>query len=142
MVKQAPLEDDFGHLQPQDLKMEQAILGSLMIEKEAYDRVSEILKPAVFYNNSHQLMFEAIRDLEAEEKPVDFLTVTEKLDRKGHLEEVGGAIYITQLSSMVSSTAHLEYYAHIIAQKALVAHLLQLNHYGKLQKFTVLMYTI
>ena len=118
VVKQAPLEDDFGHLQPQDLKMEQAILGSLMIEKEAYDRVSEILKPAVFYNNSHQLIFEAIRDLEAEEKPVDFLTVTEKLDRKGHLEEVGGAIYITQLSSMVSSTAHLEYYAHIIAQKA------------------------
>ena len=67
VAKQAPLEDDFGHLQPQDIKMEQAILGSLMIEKEAYDRVSEILKPAVFYNNSHQLIFEAIRDLEAEE---------------------------------------------------------------------------
>ena len=118
VAKQAPLEDDFGHLQPQDIKMEQAILGSLMIEKEAYDRVSEILKPAVFYNNSHQLIFEAIRDLEAEEKPVDFLTVTEKLDRKGQLEDIGGAFYITQLSSMVSSTAHLEYYAHIIAQKA------------------------
>ena len=118
VAKQAPLEDDFGHLQQQDIKMEQAILGSLMIEKEAYDRVSEILKPAVFYNNSHQLIFEAIRDLEAEEKPVDFLTVTEKLDRKGQLEDIGGAFYITQLSSMVSSTAHLEYYAHIIAQKA------------------------
>ena len=98
--------------------MEQAVLGALMIEKDAYYQVSEILRPESFYDNRHKIIYEAIRRLNLEEKPVDILTVTEQLRSTNQLEEVGGPFYITQLSGMVASSAHIEYHARIIAQKA------------------------
>ena len=110
--------DNFGHLQPQAVELEQAVLGALMIEKDAYYQVSEILRPESFYDNRHKIIYEAIRRLNLEEKPVDILTVTEQLRSTNQLEEVGGPFYITQLSGMVASSAHIEYHARIIAQKA------------------------
>lgn len=115
----APLQDDFGRLQPQELNMERAVLGALMIERSAYSRISEILRPESFYDKRHALIFSAIRTLEMEERPIDILTVTEELRRLGTLEEAGGPFYITQLSGIVATSAHLEYHARIIAQKAL-----------------------
>ncbi len=116
--KKTPDTDDYGHLQPQAVELEQAVLGALMIEKDAYYQVSEILRPESFYDHRHQLIYESIRRLNLEEKPVDILTVTEDLRANNHLEEVGGPYYITQLSGMVASSAHIEYHARIIAQKA------------------------
>lgn len=116
--KQVPATDSYGHLQPQAVELEQAVLGALMIEKDAYYQVSEILRPESFYDHRHQLIYEAIRRLNLEEKPVDILTVTEQLKSTNNLEEVGGPFYITQLSGMVASSAHIEYHARIIAQKA------------------------
>lgn len=113
-----PATDEYGHLQPQDLEFEKVVLGALMIEKDAYALVSEILRPESFYDNRHQLIYEAIRQLNIEQKPVDILTVADQLSRNGKLEEVGGPFYITQLSGLVSSSAHIEYHARIIAQKA------------------------
>ena len=110
--------DNFGHLQPQAVELEQAVLGALMIEKDAYYQVSEILRPESFYDNRHKIIYEAIRRLNLEEKPVDILSVTEQLRSTNQLEEVGGPFYITQLSGMVASSAHIEYHARIIAQKA------------------------
>ena len=115
---QAPATDDYGHLQPQAVEFEQAVLGALMIEKDAYYQVSEILRPESFYDHRHQLIYEVIRRLNLEEKPVDILTVTEQLNSTNQLEEVGGPFYITQLSGMVASSAHIEYHARVIAQKA------------------------
>ncbi|MBR1652023.1 MAG: replicative DNA helicase [Alloprevotella sp.] len=115
----APLQDEYGHLQPQDVKMEQAVLGALLVESDAYYQIADILKPESFYEKRHQVIFEAIRRLRLEERPLDILTVTDELRRTGNLEEVGGPFYITQLSGGVSSSAHLEYHARIIAQKAL-----------------------
>ena len=112
------VNDNFGHLQPQAVELEQAVLGALMIEKDAYYQVSEILRPESFYDNRHKIIYEAIRRLNLEEKPVDILTVTEQLRSTNQLEEVGGPFYITQLSGMVASSAHIEYHARIIAQKA------------------------
>uniref|UniRef100_UPI003FEDA3D7 replicative DNA helicase n=1 Tax=Alloprevotella sp. TaxID=1872471 RepID=UPI003FEDA3D7 len=116
--KQVPTTDNYGHLQPQAVELEQAVLGALMIEKDAYYQVSEILRPESFYDHRHQLIYEAIRRLNLEEKPVDILTVTEQLKSSNSLEEAGGPFYITQLSGMVASSAHIEYHARIIAQKA------------------------
>lgn len=113
-----PEMDEYGHLQPQAVELEQAVLGALMIEKDAYYQVSEILRPESFYDNRHKIIYEAIRRLNLEEKPVDILTVTEQLRSVNKLEEVGGPYYITLLSSMVASSAHIEYHARIIAQKA------------------------
>ena len=113
----APKTDEYGHLQPQVIDFEKAVLGALMIEKDAYSQVSEILHPESFYEPRHQRIFAAIRQLNIEQKPLDILTVTEELNRQGVLEDVGGPFYITQLSSIVNSSAHLEYHARVIAQK-------------------------
>ena len=95
-----------------------------MIEKDAYSLVSEILRPESFYEHRHQLIYSAITDLAVNQKPVDILTVKEQLAKRGDLEEVGGPFYITQLSSKVASSAHIEYHARIIAQKALARELI------------------
>ena len=119
-----PEEDAYGHVQPQALEFEEAVLGALMIEQDAYSQVSEILRPESFYDHRHQLIYEAIRTLNLQQKPVDILTVTEQLRSRGDLEEVGGPFYITQLSGKVASSAHIEYHARIIAQKFLARELI------------------
>ena len=119
-----PQEDAYGHVQPQAVEIEEAVLGALMIEQDAYSQVSEILKPESFYDHRHQLIFEAIRALNVQQRPVDILTVTQHLESMGKLTEVGGPFYITQLSSKVSSSAHIEYHARIIAQKFLARELI------------------
>ena len=113
-----PFPDDYAHVQPQAVDFEQAVLGALMIEKDAYYQVSEILRPESFYDPRHRTIYEAIRRLNLEEKPVDILTVTEQLSYMGKLDEVGGPYYIAQLSGQVASSAHIEYHARIIAQKS------------------------
>ena len=116
--------DEYGHLQPQAPEFEEAVLGALMIEKDAYSQVSEILRPESFYERRNQLIFAAIVDLAVQQKPVDILTVTEQLRVRGDLEEVGGPFYIAQLSGKVASSAHIEYHARIIAQKFLARELI------------------
>lgn len=123
----APQTDNFGHLQPQDRELERAILGALLIEQEAYMQVSEILKPATFYEKRHQIIYEAIQRLNFEQKPVDILTVTHQLDTTGKLEEAGGPFYLTELSQMVYSSAHIEYHARIIADKAMARQLITIT---------------
>ena len=116
--------NDYGRIQPQAPELEEAVLGALMIEKDAYTLVSEILRPESFYEHRHQLIYSAITDLAVNQKPVDILTVKEQLSKRGELEEVGGPFYITQLSSKVASSAHIEYHARIIAQKSLARELI------------------
>ena len=118
---------DYGRLQPQAPELEEAVLGALMIEKDAYAQVSEILRPESFYEHRHQLIYSAITDLAVQQKPVDILTVTEQLRKRGDIDEVGGPFYITQLSSKVASSAHIEYHARIIAQKYLARELISFS---------------
>ena len=106
-----------GRLQPQARDLEEAVLGALLLEKDAYSIVSDILKPECFYERAHELIFTAVRDLYMRQEPVDMITVTEQLKRMGALDEVGGAPYISELTSKVASTAHLEFLSRIIAQK-------------------------
>ena len=123
-VSKEKLTDEYGHLQPQAPELEKAVLGALMIEKDAYSLVSEILKPESFYEHRHQLIYAAITDLAIQQRPIDLLTVTEHLRFMGNLDEVGGPFYITQLSGMMASSAHIEYHARIIAQKYLARELI------------------
>ena len=116
--------DEYGHLQPQALDFEEAVLGALMIEKDAYSVVSEILRPESFYDHRHQLLYKAITTLAMRQQPIDILTVAEQLRTTGELEEAGGPFYITQLSGKVASSAHIEYHARIVAQKFLARELI------------------
>ena len=110
--------NEMGKLPPQALDLEEAVLGALMIEKEAYGTVADLLRPEVFYSDQHRLIFEAIRALAAKEEPIDMMTVAEKLRQQGTFEEVGGASTLSELTRLVASTAHLRYHAQIVAQKA------------------------
>lgn len=117
-------EHNFAHLQPQAPQIEQAVLGALLIEKEAYSLISEILKPESFYDHRHELIYGAIVALAMNDRPVDILTVAEQLAKDGKLEDAGGAYYISELSGMVTSSAHIEYHARIVAQKSLARQLI------------------
>ena len=116
--------DDYGKVQPQAPELEEAVLGALMIEKDAYSQVSEILRPESFYEHRHQLIYSAITDLAINQKPVDILTVKDQLAKRGDLEDAGGPFYIAELTSKVASSAHIEYHSRIIAQKYLARQLI------------------
>ena len=122
----APIrENELGKLPPQALDFEEVVLGALMLEPEAYSLVGDILIEQSFYKEAHQNIYAAVVSLFAKDDPIDFLTVTEELRRKGHLEQVGGAVYLTHLTTGVASAAHIEYHARIIQQKYLQRELIR-----------------
>jgi replicative DNA helicase len=119
-----PINNTYGHLQPQALDIEKVVLGAMLIDKDAFSMVSEILHPETFYEPRNQMIYQAIQALSLKEKPVDIFTVIEQLKTDGNLEEVGGPVYITELSQHVASSAHVEYHAHILQQKFLARQLI------------------
>lgn len=107
-------------LPPQNIQAEQSLLGSLLIDKDAILRVSELLNPASFYRfEQHGQIYSAIRELFERREPVDLVTLTEELKRKGNYDKVGGSAYLTTLINTVPTSAHVEYYAKIIKDHAL-----------------------
>ncbi len=121
------LVSGLGKLPPQALDLEEAVLGALMLEKDALSTVIDILKPEVFYKDSHQKIFEAIQTLFQKSSPVDILTVTAQLRQQGNLELIGGAYYITELTNRVASAANIEYHARIISQKFIQRELIKIS---------------
>lgn len=115
---------EIGKLQPQDTDLEEAVLGALMLEKDAYVVVCDILKPESFYDARNQKIYASIQALGAMQRPIDMLTVTEQLRLDGNLEAVGGALRISELTGRVSSAANVEYHARIVAQKYLARELI------------------
>jgi replicative DNA helicase len=116
-----------GKLPPQAIDLEEAVLGALMLEKDALSSVIDILKPEVFYRDSHQKIFQAIRTLFEKTSPVDILTVTAQLRQQGELDMIGGAYYITELTNRVASAANIEFHSRIIIQKYLQRELIRIS---------------
>jgi len=110
-------EDLFGKVPPQATDLEEAVLGAIMLEKDAIISVMDILKPDCFYKDTHRIIFETILKLSSNLIPIDILTITEELRKQEQLEIVGGPYYLTQLTGKVASAAHVEYHARIVAQK-------------------------
>ena len=123
----AEVVNEFGKLQPQNLELEDAVLGALMLEKDAYSKVVDILKPDCFYNPENQKIYEAIQTLGSMSQPIDMLTVTEQLRVLGTLDEVGGPVRISRLTASVSSAANIEFHARIVAQKYLARELISFS---------------
>jgi replicative DNA helicase len=126
-VSIVPVGIDFGKVPPQAPDLEEAVLGAIMLEKDAVLQVIDILKPESFYKDEHQKIFQAIIDLTSSNKAIDLLTVTEELRKKKQLDETGGPVYITQLTSRVASAAHLEFHARIVAQKHIQRELIRVS---------------
>lgn len=105
---------------PQNIDAEQSLLGSLLIDKDAIVRVSEMLDPQTFYRSEqHGPIYEAVRDLFDKREPIDLVTVTEELKRKGVYDKVGGSAYLASLVNTVPTSAHIEHYAKIVKEHAI-----------------------
>ena len=94
---------DFGRIPPQAIDLEEAVLGALMLEKNAILSVLDILRPESFYKEEHGKIYRAIVGLSMQDKAIDLLTVTEALKKEKLLAEVGGPLYLTQLAGRVAS---------------------------------------
>lgn len=113
-----------GRIPPQAVDVEMAVLGAMLLEKEAIARALEVIDDAVFYKPAHQKIFAAMIALFERGEPVDLLTLIEELRRRGDLEKTGGEYYLTELTGKVTSAANVEYHAHIVLEKALMRQLI------------------
>jgi len=119
--------NDLGKIPPHAIDIEEIVLGQLMIDNEAAVLVIGLLKPECFYKEAHHFIYKAIFDLAVDESPINIITVIEELRKKSNLERCGGAHYITSLSQKVSTTAHVEYHAKIVAQKYIQRELIRIS---------------
>jgi replicative DNA helicase len=120
-----PPSEDFGRQPPQDEAAEQAVLGGMLLSKDAIADVLERLRPGDFYRPAHQNVYDAILDLYGRGEPADAVTVAAELDRRGLLRRIGGAPYLHTLISTVPTAANAGYYAGIVAEKATLRRLVE-----------------
>ena len=117
----------FGKVQPQATPLEEAVLGALMLDKDALPIVLDILRPESFYTDAHQLIYKAILKLFEKSHPVDLLTVTEELKKSGDIDTIGGPFYLVELTSRIASSANIEFHARIVAQKHIQRELIKVS---------------
>lgn len=115
---------DITRIPPQNMEAEQAILGCMLIEKEAIAKADSMLRAEDFYKEAHRKIFQVIAKLYEKGEPIDLISVTEELRSKNQLEEVGGSIYITELANCVPTAAHVEYYAKLVQSKSILRNLI------------------
>lgn len=128
LIPTPPLSADaLGKLPPQAVDVEEAVLGALMLDKDALSNVIDSLRPETFYKDAHQHIFTAIKELFLASKPVDILTVVQQLKKSGELDLVGGPSYITSLTNRVASTANIEYHTRILNQKQIQRELISVS---------------
>ena len=115
-------------LPPHSLEAEQAVLGGLMLDEQAWDRVSDRVTEADFYRRDHRLIFQAIALLAAEGSPRDALTVSETLTRLGELDTAGGMAYLAELVRNTASAANIAAYADIIRERSVLRQLIRISN--------------
>ncbi|MFH1187666.1 MAG: DnaB-like helicase N-terminal domain-containing protein, partial [bacterium] len=110
---------------PQNIEAEQSFLGSLLIDKDAIIKIADIIRPENFYKEKHRIIFEAILDLYEKREPLDLLSLTNRLQEKKQLEEIGGRSYLMNLVGSITSASSIVSYANIINKKATLRRLIQ-----------------
>src|SRR5574344_1715565 len=128
-------EDMGGRKPPQALEIEEAVLGALLLEPNDIADVLDQITAECFYKESHKKIFTAICDVFRRNDPVDILTVVNELTTQGELDNVGGSVYISQLSLKTGSAAHLEYHAKILLQKYIQRELISISYDVQKQAF-------
>ena len=115
----------YGMLPPQNIELEEVVLGSLMTERDAITKVE--LTPEVFYKESHRKIFEVIQKLDHKGQNIDLITVTIELKNSGILEEIGGPSEITRLTRRIASAAHIEQHVRILTQSYIRRELIRIS---------------
>ncbi|MBU3965296.1 replicative DNA helicase [Patescibacteria group bacterium] len=113
-----------NRLPPQNIEAEQALLGSLMLDKDAIVKIENIVRPDDFYKNHHAEIFRAMVELYGHREPIDILSLTNKLEEQNLLEQIGGSAYLANLVNSVPSAASVAYYAKIIQKKSVLRRLI------------------
>lgn len=116
-----------GKIMPHSIELEEAVIGALLIDKNALPAVLDIVRVEIFYKPAHQLIFEVILDLFQKSQPIDILTVHEALKKSNSIDEVGGPNFIVELSNKVGSAANIEYHARILVQKYIQRELIRVS---------------
>ena len=112
-------------LPPQNIEAEQSVLGGILIENEAVNKVMEILTADDFYRDAHSRIFNALISLSERDEPADLITLTNELRKIDQLDSIGGASYLASLIDLVPTAANIEYYAKIVKEKAILRKLIQ-----------------
>ncbi len=118
------LEDNLRKVPPQNLEAESSVLGGILLENEAINRVLEVLTPEDFYRESHRRIFRAMIEICDRSEPVDLITLSDFLKAKGDLEVVGGSAYLASLASAIPTSANIHFYARIVREKAIRRYLI------------------
>jgi replicative DNA helicase len=119
------MEGLIGRIPPHSIEAEQSVLGAMMVSKEAINTAIEIIRPEDFYKEANREIFEAIVALFNKNEPVDLITLSEELKRRGTLENIGGVTYLANLSSSVATTANTKYYCKIVEEKSILRRLIR-----------------
>jgi replicative DNA helicase len=110
---------------PQSVEVEQAVLGAMLLDKGAIGRAVEIIDKDSFYRDDHQKIFSAVVDLYDKNQPVDIITVSDELARRKELDNIGGRVYLLELTEKIATTANVEYHANIVLEKATLRKLIE-----------------
>ncbi|MFH1171529.1 MAG: replicative DNA helicase [bacterium] len=114
-----------GKIPPQNIEAEQATLGSLLIDKNAMDKIADILRVEDFYQPANGCIFDVMLDLYAKNEAIDLLTVISRLEERGQLEKIGGRSYITSLTNVVPTASNVSHYANTVQRKATLRRLIE-----------------
>lgn len=113
---------------PQATDIEEVVLGAILIEPACLTEIADMLNPAYFYDQSHQLIYDAILKLDAEDSKVDLMTVFQKLKKENRLENAGGHVKLSELTNKVGSSANIEHHARILQEKYMRRKIIQDSH--------------
>ncbi|MBI4215392.1 MAG: replicative DNA helicase, partial [Parcubacteria group bacterium] len=115
---------ELQRLPPQNLEAEQSLLGSILIDKDAFIKIGDAVSSEDFYKDAHRLIYEAILDLSSKGEPIDLLSLSNLLEEKQQLEKIGGRSYVSSLVNSVPTSSHIKSYASIVEKKATLRRLL------------------
>lgn len=122
------IADLSGRVPPQDIEIEEAVLGALLLEPEVVPDVLDQLQSDCFYKEQHAKIFGAICTLSTRNEPVDILSVSNELRKNGELEAVGGMAYLSALTNKIGAAAHIDYHSKVLLQKFLQRELIRISY--------------
>lgn len=111
-------DTEYNKIPPQNIEVEQSLLGSLLLDKNAFDKIADIVQPTDFYRDAHRHIYEAMQMLYSKQEPIDLVTISNLLEERKLIEKVGGRSYLATLANIVPTSAHVIQYANITRKKA------------------------
>ena len=122
------MDTGIGRIPPHSVESEQSVLGAMLLDKEAINTAIEIIRPDDFYKDANKEVYEAMLVLNNRNEPIDLITLSEELKRRGTLESIGGLTYLANLSSSIATTANTKYYCEIVQEKSILRRLISTSN--------------